>query len=105
MGSQQSFPKTSLEQIPDICEVLRPHFNGLLIVNEQVTGETGIQKIREGKCDLASFGRFYISNPDLAERIINNQEINTNFDYYTAFRGQNGENLGEKGYTDYPTYQ
>jgi 2,4-dienoyl-CoA reductase-like NADH-dependent reductase (Old Yellow Enzyme family) len=79
-----------LEQIPDICEVLRPHFNGLLIANEQITNETGIQKIRDGKCDLASFGKWYVSNPDLAERILANQEVNQKFDYMTLSRGMNG---------------
>lgn len=44
-----------------------------MIVNEQVTPVTGIEKIRDGKCDLASFGKLYVSNPDLAERIIKNQ--------------------------------
>lgn len=53
---------------------------------------------------MASFGRLYVSNPDLAERIIKNQGINTNFDYQTLFRGANGENFGEKGYTDYPFF-
>jgi N-ethylmaleimide reductase len=79
-----------LEQIPDICEVLRPHFNGLLIANEQITNETGIQKIRDGKCDLASFGKWYVSNRDLAERILANQEVNKKFDFMTLFRGMNG---------------
>ena len=79
-----------MEQIPDICEVLRPHFNGLLIANEQITNEIGIQKIRDGKCDLASFGKWYVSNPDLAERILADQEVNTKFDFMTLFRGMNG---------------
>ena len=41
---ESSFPKTLLEQIPDICEVLRPHFNGLLIANEQITNETEFRR-------------------------------------------------------------
>ncbi len=42
LSSAQVFPKSPVEQIPDICEILRPHFDGLLIVNEQVTEQTGL---------------------------------------------------------------
>ena len=37
--------------------------------------------------------------------MIKNQELNKNFDYMTLFRGAKGENLGEKGYIDYPYYE
>lgn len=57
----------------DVCKVLRPYFNGLLIGNDSFTPETGLQKIRDGLCDTISFGKLYISNPDLAERILQNQ--------------------------------
>jgi N-ethylmaleimide reductase len=70
-----------------------------------MTNEIGIKKIRDGKCDIASFGKLYVCNPDLAERIIANKEVNQKFDYMTLFRGMNGENFLEKGYTDYPTYE
>jgi len=53
---------------------------------------------------LASFGKLYISNPDLAERIVENQEINPQIDFTTLFRAMDGSNLLEKGYTDYPTF-
>ena len=55
--------------------------------------------IRSGLCDAISFGRLYISNPDLAERIIGGLEINRNWDLAT-FYGR----FGAKGYTDYPFY-
>lgn len=54
---------------------------------------------------MISFGRSYVCNPDLAERILKKQEISNTFDWYTAFRGMKNENLGPKGYTDYPTYE
>lgn len=49
---------------------------------------------------MISFGRLYISNPDLAERIINNQELNNGWDWSTFFSP-----LNPKGYVDYPFYE
>lgn len=44
-----------------------------MIANDAMTYEKGLQFIRDGWADLISFGRLYISNPDLAERILNNR--------------------------------
>ena len=49
---------------------------------------------------MVSFGRLYVSNPDLAERIINGWPVNKDWDYKTFY----GHELGAKGYTDYPYY-
>lgn len=104
-ASAQTFPTKPEEQIPNICKVIRPHFDGIIIGNDQFDEKTGIEKIRSGDCDMISFGRKYVCNPDLAERILKGQEISNTFDWYTAFRGMNYENLGAKGYTDYPTFE
>ncbi len=68
--SKQEYLKTSQEQIPDISKALRPHFKGVIIANEQFNSQTGIAQIQSGNADMISFGRLYISNPDLAERLI-----------------------------------
>ena len=52
---------------------------------------------REGRSDLVTFGRYFISNPDLPERIklglpLNTYERNT---FYT---------FDARGYIDYPFY-
>jgi N-ethylmaleimide reductase len=49
---------------------------------------------------MISFGRLYISNPDLAERLIEGKELNTNWDMKTFFGTEHGVN----GYIDYPRY-
>jgi N-ethylmaleimide reductase len=41
----------------------------------------------------------HISNPDLAERLINNLELNTELNMKGLYNGV------EEGYTDYPTYE
>lgn len=94
------YPKTQKEQIEDVCKAFRPFFTGILIGNDSFTPETGIAKIRSGLCDAISFGRLYISNPDLAERITNNWPVNSKYDLKTFY----GCNLGASGYTDYPFY-
>jgi N-ethylmaleimide reductase len=45
---------------------------------------------------MISYGQLYISNPDLAERLINKWPINKNIDWKTVYTP------GAKGYTDYP---
>jgi len=95
------YPLTQKEQIPDVCKTFRPFFKGIIIANDSFNEVTGLAKIREGSCDAVSFGRLYISNPDLAERILNGWPINSNWDVKTFYDHRNGE----KGLTDYPFYQ
>jgi 2,4-dienoyl-CoA reductase-like NADH-dependent reductase (Old Yellow Enzyme family) len=49
---------------------------------------------------MVSFGRLYIVNPDLTERVIGGKEVNFNWDMKLFY----GTELGAKGYTDYPTW-
>ena len=56
--------------MPNVCKVLRPYFNGILIANDNFDDKNGLEKIKNGEADMVSFGRLYISNPDLAERLI-----------------------------------
>lgn len=65
------YPLTQREQISDVCQALQPYFSGLLIGNDSLDEKIGLEKIRAGHCDAVNFGKLYISNPDLAERIIN----------------------------------
>ena len=57
-----------------------------------------IEAVREGRADLVAFGRWFISNPDLVERLRRGAELNA-FDRSTFYGG------GEHGYTDYPTLE
>jgi 2,4-dienoyl-CoA reductase-like NADH-dependent reductase (Old Yellow Enzyme family) len=67
-------------------------------VNAFYDADEGEQVLKLEQADAIVFGRLYITNPDLAERIINKKEINNNKDMSTYYTGE------EKGYTDYPTY-
>lgn len=50
---------------------------------------------------MISFGKLYISNPDLVERLISGQKLNSDWDMKTFF----GTEHGKTGYVDYPFYQ
>ncbi|HNY01991.1 MAG TPA: alkene reductase [Bacteroidales bacterium] len=61
--------------------------------------ETAERDLQSGLADLIAFGRPFINNPDLVERMKNNWPIDTNWDPATFYSAD------EKGYTDFPTYQ
>jgi N-ethylmaleimide reductase len=77
-------------------EALRDRFNGAYIANNGYTRETAIAAVASGKVDLVAFGKLYISNPDLAERLALDAPLNP-----MPTDGLYGG--GHKGYTDYPT--
>jgi len=85
------------KQIAQVCKTLRPYFKGTLVINNNLTPEGAANAIREGYADFASFGRYFISNPDFVERIKNKWSY-AEWDRNTFYTGN------EKGYTDYPTY-
>jgi 2,4-dienoyl-CoA reductase-like NADH-dependent reductase (Old Yellow Enzyme family) len=68
-------------------------------VNTNYDSEQGAEALKAGLADAIVFGRLYISNPDLAERLIKNEELNTDLDLKGLYGG------GTKGYTEYPTYE
>ncbi len=70
-----------------------------LFVNTDYDKEQGAEVLKSGLADAVVFGRLYISNPDLAERLINNLELNTELNMKGLYNGV------EEGYTDYPTYE
>ena len=54
--------------------------------------------VAEGEADAIAFGRMFIANPDLVERIRDELPMNQ-YDRSTFYGG------GEQGYTDYPASQ
>lgn len=99
LGKHYFYETTPHEQMDNVAKQLRSSFNGVYIANETMTYEKGLEFLRNGWADMISFGRLYISNPDLAERLINNQELNTHDEFSTYF-----SNFNPKGYIDYPFY-
>lgn len=80
---------------PHIARRYRPRYSGTLMINSSFNQARGNRVIEEGLADLVSFGKLFISNPDLPRRFELNAEL-TRWDQDTFYTG------GEKGYTDYP---
>lgn len=76
----------------------REAYAGTLILAGSYTKEAAQQDVREGLTDLVAFGRPFISNPDLVERLKNDWPMTTP-DPSTFYGGDN------VGYTDYPVYE
>src|SRR5580698_10220586 len=71
-------------------------YPGVLALNVGINATHGARLISEGAGDLIAFGRDYIANPDLAERIRLDAPLNEPRPEY--FYGSSAT-----GYTDYPT--
>jgi N-ethylmaleimide reductase len=79
-----------------MSHLIRDKFKGTLIVAGGFDAESAARWLREGRADLIAFGRKFIANPDLPERLRVGAPLNGD-DPATYYGG------GEKGYTDYPS--
>lgn len=82
----------------EIIDAIRAVYKGTYIANGAYTAEEARTRISEGRCDLVTFGRPFIANPDLPERFRENAPLNE-WDDSTFYGGD------EHGYTDYPTLE
>ncbi len=76
-------------------ESLRKRFSGTYIANNGYDFKLATEVLEKNKADLIAFGKLFISNPDLVERLKLGAPLN-DFDKATFYGG------GAKGYTDYP---
>ena len=76
-------------------DAIRQAFNGTIIQCNGLTPETAEAALSSGFADLVAFGRSFLANPDLVERIMANAPLNQP-DYATLYTP------GSHGYTDYP---
>jgi N-ethylmaleimide reductase len=74
---------------------LRKRFSGTYIANNGYDLELANKVLAANEADLIAFGKPFISNPDLVERLKSGSPLNTP-DKATFYGG------GAKGYTDYP---
>lgn len=79
--------------------VMRELFGGPVIANDEMDHHDGRRLIDTGMADAVAFGRDYIANPDLAERIVRGAGLNTPVP--ATFYPDTGDDLSV-GYTDYP---
>jgi N-ethylmaleimide reductase len=100
MGNTTDFTGTPLEPLTGdgMFRHFRPIFRGTLIANTQMDAERGNRLVAEGLADLVAFGRPFIANPDLVERLQTGAPL-AEVDWDTVYAS------GPEGYSDYPALQ
>jgi len=95
-------PMAPVDNVPyavkEIARHFRPRCRLTMVINCGFRAESGKRVIEEGLADAVAFGKPFIANPDLVERIAADAPWNRwNQDtFYTA---------GPAGYTDYPAME
>jgi N-ethylmaleimide reductase len=82
----------------EMKKLIRKNFNNTLIICGGYDKDSAEADLDSGLCDLVGFGRPFINNPDLVERLEHNHELSQNLKtelFYTD---------DEHGYTDYPVF-
>jgi N-ethylmaleimide reductase len=97
MGNTTDFTGTPLEPLmgDGMFRHFPPTFRGTLIANVNMTAERGNRLIADGLVDMVAFGRPYIANPDLVERLATGPHSPKSTGTVYA--------SGPHGYSDYPT--
>jgi N-ethylmaleimide reductase len=89
---------TAEGQPPIASQQLRKVFNGKIMAAGGFEPQSASAVVRSGDADLVAFGRHFVSNPDLPERI----ELGAPL---AAYDRQTFYTFDAHGYTDYPFYQ
>ncbi len=96
-----SLAEADWDNAPDLPDAfyqdVRQYFAGCIMYAGKYTPEKALRILTEGKGDIFGFGRPFIANPDLPERIKNDWSLNSVDP--TSLYGGTG-----KGYTDYPQH-
>ncbi|MEC5211275.1 N-ethylmaleimide reductase [Psychrobacter sp. PL15] len=97
-----SIAEADWDNAPDLPEsfyqAVRAEFSGRIIYAGKYTVEKSVNMLSKDYGDLFAFGRPFLANPDLPERIANNWPLNE-ADPATMYGGT------DIGYSDYPYYQ
>jgi 2,4-dienoyl-CoA reductase-like NADH-dependent reductase (Old Yellow Enzyme family) len=91
-GPEGTFGKS---QVPPVSPAIRDIYKGPLLLNSDFDLERAESALAEGRADAISFGRPFISNPDLVERLRNGAPLAP--DVMATWYSQ-----GPEGYVDYP---
>ena len=95
LREQKTFGNFGKSDVPRVSPDIRKVFHAPLVLNQEYTYETASVDLESGLADAISFGRPFISNPDLPARLSNG--ITLAQDNFRTWYTQ-----GREGYTDYP---
>jgi N-ethylmaleimide reductase len=79
----------------DVLQALRRLWKGFYVANGGYDGPRGEEAVRSGYADAVAYGRAFLANPDLPQRLRTGATLNVP-DHQTFYGGD------AKGYTDYP---
>jgi N-ethylmaleimide reductase len=82
-------------EVAPVAPAMRKAFGGVIVLNSDYDKDKAEAAIRSGLADAISFGRPFIANPDLPQRIVRHASWAKD-DVKTWYRGD------AAGYTDYP---
>ena len=94
-GPEGTFGQTD---VPKQSPLIRDIYSGPLILNSDYSAENAVKDIEAGRCDAVSWGRDFISNPDLPDRIRTGTALAPNLNVPASWYLP-----GPEGYIDYPT--
>lgn len=81
----------------DTLDLLRANFSGPIVANNNLKADSAAALLEAGRAEAVSFGRAFIANPDLVERITVGAPL-AKPDYALLYTGE------DRGYTDYPAW-
>jgi len=81
--------------VPRQSPMMRPHFKGPLVLNSDYDLDRAQADLDSGLADAISFGRPFLANPDLVQRLRERAPLNPT-------REETLYTQGAEGYTDYP---
>ncbi|MCC7393771.1 MAG: alkene reductase [Sphingomonadaceae bacterium] len=96
LREQRDFGDFGRTDVPRVSPHIRPLFSGPLILNQEYDGENCADDLASGLADAISYGRPFIANPDLVERLRTGAPFTP--DNYRIWYSP-----GPEGYVDWPT--
>ena len=95
LREQKTFGNFGKSDVPRVSPDIRKVFKAPLVLNQEYTLESAIEDLESGLADAISFGRPFISNPDLPVRLAKGIAL-TPDNFRTWY------SPGPEGYVDYP---
>jgi N-ethylmaleimide reductase len=98
LREQKTFGNFGTSNVPRVSPEIRKVFTNPLVLNQEYRRDSADEDLASGLADAISFGRPFISNPDLVERLRDRAEL-TPDNFKTWY------SPGAEGYTDYPVLE
>jgi N-ethylmaleimide reductase len=96
-SSGAAYKDVDHQDVPSVGKLFRNTWNNTLIVAGNFGRDSAIEVVNQQHADAVAFGRLFISNPDLINRLKENLPLSP-YNRSTFYQGN------EQGYIDYPEF-